>query len=304
MREYLTVGFTIYAWVSSLGIPLLCALHTIYARNLYALATYAVYEISFKTCIDLFFTQEIHNNIFYKDLCKLYYSPMENHTLVKTTAPKQSKMIASFPHGLFCGGFNIAGGCRSGTSFTALVASVIVNIPCFGDWLKVIGFQTISKSNMQRLMNNKENIIIVAGGFNEIFMMRKYEYNIFIPSGFIAMAIKQEYTIIPLLSLGENETFSVITPPKFTWRWLQSMMRVFPVPIIFPYAGHRIPVIPIYGDGIECKPTDDVEEIRQQLKKSLEDIFKNNIEEYCRYRNDLKIKPEVNSAMYSINFYS
>jgi hypothetical protein len=59
----------------------------------------------------------------------------------------------------------------------------------------------------------------------------------------------------------------------------------------------------LYGEPIECHPGDNIPEIRDKLIVTLTKLFEDNIENYCKYRNDLKIKPSVNVNDYSIHFY-
>jgi hypothetical protein len=223
--------------------------------------------------------------------------------LLDKIEPNKKVLVTVFPHGLFTIGFFIAGGGKAGTSFFKLVSSIIISIPVIRDWGTKIDFIAASKKIMSSKMKQMKNLILIPGGFNEIFMMREYEYNLFIPTGFIAMSIKNEYTIYPVLALGENELIQTLHIPKCFWKSIIKFMRIFPIPICFPYSARKVPVITYYGTPIICCQTDNVMEVREKIINCLTEIFHNNIKTYCEYRNSLGIKPIVEPSMYSINFY-
>ena len=216
---------------------------------------------------------------------------------------KSKTMISVFPHGIFANNFNLIGGAKAGTSFKKCISSILINIPIFGYLLEKLDFVDISKTTLNNLMQKKENIMILPGGFNEVFMTKPYEYNIFIPRGFIKYACKYNYTIIPVLSLGENETFYAITPPKFLYNFLFKFLTYIPVPLALPFSSNIVPIKIFYGEKIICNPEDDIEIIRNKMIEEIKNIFHKNIEKYVKYRNKLNIKPIVNSEMYKINFY-
>jgi hypothetical protein len=182
---------------------------------------------------------------------------------------------------MFCIGYAISGGgCKAGAKYYKAISSILLSLPMFNTWVRKLNFTSIDKNNMKTIMEQGDNISMLPGGFNEMLLLRK-----------------------PCLSLGENETFSTLSPPKFMWKYLFRMMKVIPVPLSIPYWIHRVPVVMLYGEPIECHPGDNIPEIRDKLIVTLTKLFEDNIENYCKYRNDLKIKPSVNVNDYSIHFY-
>jgi len=267
------------------------------------LITYVGFVFLFKIALYNLWTENFQKREIYRRICEWYYYPEENNSLYVNMKPNNKVLIAMFPHGMFPCNVGIIGGYRSGTSFKTVVASALLNIPIFGDAAAKVGFTSSSKENITDLMSKSENLSILPGGFNELYMTRKYEYNLFVPTGFIAMSIKYGYTIYPTLSFGENEFPSIIGPPKWSWKLLSKLMRYLQIPLAIPYNFERVPIIPYVGKPIQCYVGDDVADVREKVIEGLKQVFSNNIDQYCKYRNDLGIKPHVVPSMYSIAFY-
>ena len=284
-------------WIFSFVVPVLCTGYSIFMSNLDGFRFYLMYSLFHISIVDLVWTPKRHNTLFYDTFCKFFYFQKSN-----TLLPDTKTMTAVFPHGAFCVGFNSIGALKAQNTIISLIAPLLMHVPCFGGLAKKIGVSSAEKNNMKSLMSKDFNISLLPGGFNEIFMMRKYEYNIYVPTGFIALAIKYEYRIYPILVLGENETFDVITPPKYLWTLLNKFVSKVPVPLLLPYRYHRVPVCSYYGESIACKHGDSVEIIQKHIIETLMDLFTKNIESYCKNRNDSGILPIVEPSMYSINF--
>jgi hypothetical protein len=116
------------------------------------------------------------------------------------------------------------------------------------------------------------------------------------------LSCRHEYSILPCFSLGENEAYSVLSPPKFLWTRLFEFIKKIPIPLSIPYWFHRVPIWPIMGNQIQCKKDDDPNDIRDKIESELQRIFNENIGKYCDYRNRLNIQPKVTPEMYKINF--
>lgn len=297
--ELLTILFVLSVWVNSVTLPIITFSSFIYTQSVKPIVCYLSSIALFKLCLDTIWNNDLHNNYFYNQACKFYYTPTNNDEVI----PQSNTLITTFPHGMFCIGYGTSGSYKAGTTYYKTVSSILMRLPFFSDWLRKLKYTSIDKNNIKTLMERGDNISMLPGGFNELILLRKYEYNIYIPTGFIALACRYGYTIKPCLSLGENETFSMLSPPKFMWKYLFRLMKVISFPLSIPYWLHRVPVVILYGEPIECHHGDNISEIRDKLIITLTKLFEDNIENYCNYRNSLKIQPSVNVTDYSIHFY-
>ena len=249
----------------------------------------------------IFIMKDYTTDIYLKYIQDFYYNNTINKNL--NIKPNSKKLIVTFPHGLVCIGYMLAGSISYKMNFKKCVSILLFYLPLIGDYIRTINFTSCKKTNVISLMKKKENIMLLPGGFNELYMTCKYEYNIFIPYGFISLAIRYNYTIIPILSLGENETFDCLTLHKRSWHYIKYIMKYITVPLIIPYKENRIPVINYQGEDIVCNKDDDVYVIHSKIKNSILNLFKNNIKEYVDYRNNLNVKPIVKVEQYTINIY-
>ena len=287
----LIVNTCIFLWVGSFILPIFSLLH-----SLRMVAYYLILTIVFK----IFFLFKTNNyDLISTNLRKNFYNNKNEN--LKTL--KDKSLLACFPHGLFCGGFVMG----SNIAKNKCISSLVLEIPIFGDICKTI-FKSVSKDSMKSIMSKGETLSLLPGGFNEIYMMENYKYNIHVPSGFIALAIKYNYTIYPMLSLGENETYNTIPIPKWMFGYLKRLIRTIPIPIIIPFGKYctfipmDVPIVTYYGNPINCE-NETVENIKDKIIYELQKTFNKNIENYCEYRNNLGISPKVHSSQYSINFY-
>lgn len=293
-----TPQFAMFIWVASYTYTTTSILFSACSRKIKPLVDYLI-TISFcKVSVDALWNKDVYNKYYYTSICDFFY-----YKLPKEEIKPNSKMLISvFPHGIFCWGFGILGGFNCSYSSYKVITNILLKTPLIGYWLEKINCIGVDKPSMTKVMNNDNNIMILPGGFNEIMTTRKFEYNIYIPIGFIVLSCKHEYSIMPCLSLGENEVHSVLTFPKFLWPYIFKFLRKIPLPLALPYWFRRVPVWPIRGNVIKCQNTDDPNDIRDKIKIELERIFNENINEYCEFRNSLNTLPKVTPDMYSIYF--
>ena len=290
------ISLYVFLWIGSYILPVFSLLH-----SLEMTISYFVVVMLFK----LFSSSIDHYDLICANLKKNFYNDKNNENLKML---KDKSLLACFPHGLFVGGFIMG----SNVVKNKCVSSLVLEIPIFGDICKTI-FKSVSKDSMKSIMSKGESLSLLPGGFNEIYMMENYKYNIHVPSGFIALAIKYNYTIYPMLSLGENETYKTIPIPKSIFRYLKRFIKILPVPIIMPFGKWMtfipisVPIITYYGKPIDCENEfmndKSIENVKNKIISELQSIFNKNIENYCEYRNNLGILPKVHSSQYSINFY-
>lgn len=259
------------------------------------------YLITISCCrlsLDILWSGDFHNTYYYNPLCNYFYykSPEEE------IKPNTKVLISVFPHGLFCWGFGILGGFKFTYNYYKAITYILLRIPLFGYWLEKLNCISVDKKSMENLMINDHNIMFLPGGFNEILTTRNFEYNIYIPIGFIVLSCKHEYSILPCFSLGENEIQSVLSPPKVLWPHLFKFIKKIPFPLAIPYWFHRVPIWTIMGNEIKCQKNDDPNDIRDKIEIELKRVFNENIVKYCHYRNSLNTLPIVAPEMYTINF--
>jgi hypothetical protein len=85
----------------------------------------------------------------------------------------------------------------------------ILNAPLSGLLLRLWGIQGVHRGNMNRLMAQGKNIGLVPGGFEEATITTTKALRTFIKDrkGFIKMALKYGYKVVPTMVLGEHQVF-------------------------------------------------------------------------------------------------
>ena len=248
-------------------------------------------------CVDMF---GIHNTIIHD--CLQHYFAVENINKPDLATINDKNLFTYHPHGIFCSGFSAGIGFQL-NEIKKCVSRLILILPIFGDYIRFANFVRANKNVFSKYMQSNDNLVILPGGFNEVFMTRKYEYNIYVPTGFIAMCIKHEYTIRPVLCLGENELYDTISLPKRLWKYMFNITKYITLPFIFfygrlctmmPYAS---PITIIYGTPIHCIKTDSVDNIYSKYCQELTTIFTSNIGTYCE-------KHGFDPKKYSFQIYS
>lgn len=278
------IFFLIFTWGISFLLPI-CIL-----INYKFLFIYASLIIITKIYLVYFYNNNHHNYIL-NSLLNFYSIKIINKPKINNKS-----LIACFPHGVFCQGFIITGLLYK--NYIKFVTSILINIPIFGYFLKYYNTKSASKSIFLNYMKQDNKLLLLPGGFNELFMTKKYEYNLYIPTGFIALCIKNEYNIYPCLFLGENELFDTITIPKQYWDYCFKLMKIVQIPLNFLYSiiPKKVPIHIIYGEKIKCNKIDSIEHIRDQIKNQLTLMFNSNIKEYCKLYN-------FDHTKYKLNIY-
>ena len=92
---------------------------------------------------------------------------------------------------------------------------------------------SVSKSDLHRSMRRGDNIAILPGGFEEVLMMEDRRDVVFLRkrSGFLHMASKYGYEVVPVFLFGESQLYkNYIMLPSFVKRW-SSRLRM---PLVIP----------------------------------------------------------------------
>jgi len=85
-------------------------------------------------------------------------------------------------------------------------------VPFWRDFLSWIGAVRGTPENCEKLMESKDNIIVFPGGGREVCKRRGELYQLIWKqrTGFVRLAIKHQYPIIPLASVGIDDAFSIL----------------------------------------------------------------------------------------------
>lgn len=237
------------------------------------------------------FTREIYPakrwKMYQKFICSLnpsnYYLKCSVSNLPQI---KGKTMLCYHPHGIFCGGFSWNGAFHqilTKIGITWLVTPVLFQIPIFADLISWMGFSSIEKKNMMNLMKANKPIALLPGGFQEVAILKYNVDAVYVPFGFIKLALKNGYQVVPAYTFGECKAYRTKNLPLF----LQKLLVKFKLPaVIFwgkflMYPDNNIELNTVFGKPIECPQIDNptnkqVHEFREKYIQELLKIGKNN----------------------------
>ncbi|KAJ3378564.1 hypothetical protein HDU84_007479 [Entophlyctis sp. JEL0112] len=155
-------------------------------------------------------------------------------------APDSATMLAVFPHGATCVGWTVnlnLSPVMQKSKIHYLVAPALLRLPLISEVMYMCSTFSASKRSMLRLMRAKKNIAILPGGFEEAALFKRGKYDVFINDrkGFIKYALEHGYSVSPVFSFGEEQTYFTLEsflaerktlakhqiPPVVFWsRWL------------------------------------------------------------------------------------
>lgn len=308
---YLIVLFSY--WTFSILIPISVILYTFFYKYFLYLKLYVFtsiihnYFVNYISKYNIYklFIDKIKNSIdIYFNIKRINMNPklLESNSKIKT-------MYAEFPHGIFTIGFLCNSFILSKHKFKNVVFDILCNIPFFGDFLQTNNCIDSNKYVLQKNMQNGYGIHILPGGFHEIFLSENFNYNIYVPTGFIAMCVKYKYQIIPILNLGENETFYIYKIPNKYFSLITNLLSIIKIPIFLAF-GNLIPFLPynvniwsIYGEPIECiqneneSLSESVSRIHSLVCLQIKNMFDKNIINYCTAYN-------LDDKLYKLKIFS
>jgi 2-acylglycerol O-acyltransferase 2 len=236
-----------------------------------------------------FLTDEFQNSVIYRNYCEYFDAKIINKPHLNDS---KKNIISIFPHGFLSLGLHICGGLA--TEGIKCIASLFFYLPFLSEYIYRIGCRPCDGKTVKKMMENNENIYIVPGAFNELYMMKKYQYNIHVPKGFIKLCIDHEYTIYPCFSFGENESYSTINFPEKYWDSLKKITRYVKLPFLIVYSRmiilpNKVPIWTVYGNPIKCTKYSKIDDIHKDVCDELKIVYDKYIGEYCK-ENGLNVE--------------
>lgn len=245
--------------------------HTIY---IYAWVLMPLYIIN--SIIDAFYGKYIHSlliilyylirSIFPAEKCEFfqdiminlkpsnYYNKCSIGNIPKIT---EKTMVCYHPHGIFCGGYSWNGAFHQKlgkSGITWLVAPALFSLPLFSDLISWMGFDSVEKNNMRKLMKDNKPIALLPGGFHEVAILEYNVDSVYVPFGFIKMALRHGYKIIPTYTFGECRAYWTVKLPLFLQRLLVKMK--LPAVLFWGkwlmYPNNNIEIKTVFGNPIQC----------------------------------------------------
>ncbi|KAF0696129.1 Aste57867_13105 [Aphanomyces stellatus] len=219
---------------------------------------------------------------------------------------KQSKtMFAFHPHGVLCCGWSVNGAMNASwldLKISWLAADVLFKLPFVSHVLSWGGSDTAAKPNFERLMKQGDNIALLPGGFEEATLFAKGEHRVYIKkrAGFIKYGLQCGYTVYPVYTFGEEETFYAVS-------WflpLRLWLNRFQVPGVIPFGTWWCSYMPLRSaklttvvgkpiklPRIDAPTREDVAKYHQVYMDALQGVFDRN---KAKYATD----PEATLHMY------
>ena len=134
-------------------------------------------------------------------------------------------MMCYHPHGVLTNGimFNLLLNPKF-SNFKILGANACKFAPFLGELATACGLEPVSKRSMLKNMRQGNNLIIVPGGFPEIYLSFPNSESIYIKErkGFIKYALRYGYTLYPVYTFGENDLYDQFKLPFLKQRMMLS----------------------------------------------------------------------------------
>lgn len=200
--------------------------------------------------------------------------------------PSSNEMLCFHPHGIFCCGWTTAQLTElltfPNSGIHWLVADQLFRIPILNEIFSYFGCESVSASNMKRLMRRRENIALLPGGFQSAALLENGKHRCFVRQrkGFIKYALQHGSSVRPCYSFGEEETY-------YTLNWFErfrlrlanynipAMMFVSPL-LYLPNPNTRLVTVcgePIQFPMIESPTTETVDLWHQTYMTALQSLF-------------------------------
>lgn len=189
-------------------------------------------------------------------------------------------LLAAWPHSVFGGGHHF---CTmdfehyGGVFVIYSGASVLLYIPFLRRFLTTLGFTSVTKQGLRRVLDVKKygptfpyNVVhVVIGGIEEMFYTpgsaKEYEQIILSKrKGFVKLALETGADLIPMYSFGANQVYYRIAGPKSLLCQLSRLLRVSITPWLGRWGmpmsiiGNVQPILTVTGPVLEVPKNVDV----------------------------------------------
>lgn len=236
-------------------------------------------------------------------------------TLIKTTEidAKKNYIFACHPHGCYpmVTVVNLSAYCKNG--FNQLFSGLRVLIaghrqffamPFMREVITIMGGTPVDKANLMKILTNQvggQALVIFPGGAREGMYTQPKTMDLVLKSrkGFIKVALESGASIVPVISFGENDVFTIKVYPEGNWiRRLQQYCHKhvgIPFPLIVrgrgllqPYFGlfpYRLPCTTVVGEPIEVDCNNNI-----PFEQQVETLHKLYIERLTKLYHDNRDK--------------
>ncbi|KAJ9079869.1 diacylglycerol O-acyltransferase 1 [Entomophthora muscae] len=153
--------------------------------------------------------------------------------------PSKQYIFGYHPHGIIGNGAVVGFGTEAlgfsklfpGIEVCPLTLRVNFFIPFYRELALALGFCSVSKTSINSLFTKRKSCLIVVGGAEEALFAKPCSADLVLKKrmGFVAMAIKNGASLVPVYGFGENECFELYTPKpgSIPHRLQQSIKKTF-----------------------------------------------------------------------------
>ncbi|KAJ9049522.1 diacylglycerol O-acyltransferase 1 [Entomophthora muscae] len=217
-------------------------------------------------------------------------------------------MFVCHPHGIFAAGALLAFGCE-GLNISKLFPGIRTRIltlnanfyfPIYRELLLYLGACGPSKESINSIFEQGDSVAVVVGGAQESLLALPHTADLILANrkGFVAMAIKNGASLVPVYSFGENELFDQIVPepdsPVSKFQKILKKFTGFTLPVYYGRCAfaynyglmpRRSPLNIVIGPPVDtvrtAKPSaEQVDQIHTQYMDALKDLYERNKEKY------------------------
>jgi hypothetical protein len=158
--------------------------------------------------------------------------------------PDDGRMLAFHPHGMLCCGWTVANAsalfARAGVTW--LVADVLLLLPCIADFLRWNGSAAVGAASLRRLLARRRNVALLPGGFEEATLYERGAHRVYVRArrGFIKYALQQGYSVHPVYTFGEEQTYHAFSGCTR----LRLALCAWKVPTVLFWGARFVPFMP------------------------------------------------------------
>mmetsp|Transcript_13456 Transcript_13456/g.31440 ORF Transcript_13456/g.31440 Transcript_13456/m.31440 type:complete len:356 (-) Transcript_13456:1209-2276(-) len=255
-----------------------------------------------------------YNNYYYKKCVVIF---QHKKSIPQIGNGQRPMLYAVHPHGAFCMGWSVlfCADIMHKGNVRFVFSPILYASPLFRLWCRLVGRPgSADKASMIEYMTKKDtsrgtsspcHLALPPGGFEEATISYFEKDRVFIKkrTGFVKLALKHGYNVVPVYTFGENQTYSNL---QGLWKlrlWLNGMG----VPGIAIFGSWLLPLLPkrnprglriVVGDPIElptiADPTrEDVKLWHDKYIAALIRLFDEHKEDYYGPEASKTIKLEL-----------